>query len=31
VTGSTVIQDSNPVSSDYEAECGVCSVTNIAP
>jgi len=31
MAGSTVIQDSNPVSSDYEAEGGVCYVTNVAP
>jgi hypothetical protein len=30
MTGSTVSQDSNQISSDYEAKDGVCSVTNIA-
>jgi hypothetical protein len=30
MTGSTVIQDSNPVSSEYEAEGGGF-VTNVAP
>jgi len=30
MTESTVIQESNPLSSDYEAEGGICSATDIA-